>query len=254
MSMERLARQVRMADTELWLIDLDTAADALEAIETATPRLPEDFIERLAAMNDIAARRERRLAHVALRLLLERRAGPGLRREPYVTASSGKPSLTTCPLSFSLAHTKGLALVALSQQARLGVDIERMRTVRIPDARRGPIEAEAVVLAAGAPLAGADRDMRFMNAWVRIEAVAKALGTGIGPILERVRHPSPLAPGAGAGRGPADPAVVAHDIEMPDGLFAAVAVAPDVIPPRTRTLPVTEQAIAALLEAGDGRR
>jgi 4'-phosphopantetheinyl transferase len=240
-----------MAETELWLINLDTAAGALEAIEQATPRLPDDLLHRLDMMSDAAARRERRLAHVALRILLERRAGPAMRREPYLTASTGKPSLATCPVSFSLAHTKGLALVAISEAARLGVDIERTRMVRVPDVRRAPIEAEAVVLAGGVPLlGGADRDSRFLNAWVRIEAVAKALGTGVGPILERVR-PASSPPANQSGESAS---VVAHDIETPVGIFAAVALSRAAVPPPARILPGTTQAIAALLEAGDGRR
>lgn len=240
-----------MAETELWLVDLDKAGAALEAIEAATPRLSPSCNARFAAMADEAARRARRRAHIALRILLERRLGPAVRGVPFVASASGKPSLATGDgsidgVSFSLSHTKGLALIAVGGTGPLGVDLERTRPVRMPDARRAPIEQEAVALAAGAPLADRTRDARFLSAWVRIEAVAKARGTGVGPILERLRPDRPAPPPA----PPADegPPVVAHDVPAGEGLFAAVALAAGVPPPALRRLPDTAPAIAALLE------
>lgn len=244
-----------MAEAELWLVDLDKTEAALEALESAMPRLSEDMHRRLGAMADAAARRERRLAHIALRILLETRLGPGSRHAPIVRNSSGKPSLAGHDICFSLAHTAGLALIALCERDPVGVDIERMRQVRVADARRAPIEAEAIALAAGAPLAGPDRDARFLNAWVRIEAVAKARGSGVGAILGRLR------PGQAAARArapqPHDETrrIVAHDVPMAEDLFAAVALAADLEPPPPpRVLPDTPAAIEALLDARQGTK
>lgn len=241
-----------MAETELWYVDLEKACAALEALETETPRLSDADNVRFAAMTDSGARRERRLAHIALRILLERKCGPHVRRAQFAVSASGKPALASDKTGFSLAHTRASALIALAADGPLGVDLERARKVRMPDARRAPIERAAVALAAGAPLVGTDADARFLNAWVRIEAVAKAEGTGVGPILERLRPnraqaaPAPSAVGSG---------VVAHDIAVADGLFAAVALAPGFAPPALRRLPDTTPAIAALLsrQADTGR-
>jgi 4'-phosphopantetheinyl transferase len=234
-----------MAETELWLVDLDKAAAALDVIEAATPRLSDDTRRRLGEMGDEAARRERRLSHIALRILLERRLGPDIRRTPFVRGASGKPSLEGRDICFSLAHTKGLALIALGG-GPLGVDIERIRSVRVAEARRAPIEREAVDMA-GAPLKGADGDGRFLNAWVRIEAAAKAQGSGVGPILERLRRD----PGEPEGCAPRPVAVtgrlVVHDLPMDDGIYAAVALAAGQEPPPLRALPHTAAAIDALL-------
>ncbi len=239
-----------MAEIELWLVDLEGAAEALEIHERATPRLSDDIRRRLDAMRDQDARRERRLSHIALRILLECHLGPAIRCEPFFANASGKPSLETHDIHFSLAHTQGLALVALGSAGPLGIDIERVRPVRIPDARRAPIEAGAVALALGEPLLDTDRDQRFLNAWVRIEAVAKAHGSGVAPLLERWR------PGTGRGELAGDEAlsVVASDIPMQRGVFAAVALPCGVKPPVVRALPHTEQGLAALLEGGNGRR
>ena len=236
-----------MAVTELWRVDLDETEAALETLEAAVPRLSDDILERLDRMTDAALRRERRLAHIALRILLEARLGSGVRRVPFVRSASGKPSLAAADVDFSLAHTQGLALIAIGC-GPLGVDVERTRAVRIPVARRGPIEAEAIRLAGGAPLAGPDGDVRFLSAWARIEAVAKAHGSGVGPILERLRpgRTRPTPPGPGHEMHSA----AAFDIRMPEGVFAAVATGAGRTPPPLRVLPSTRAEIEALLASG----
>lgn len=238
-----------MAETEIWLVDLDKAEAALEAIEAATPRLPDDIHRRLGEMSNEALRRERRLAHISLRILFEARLGPRIRHAPFARSATGKPSLAAAgDVAFSLAHTRGLALIAIGDCEPLGVDIERMRPVRMPDARRAPIEREAVALAAGAALAGHHRDARFLNAWVRIEAAAKAHGVGVGPILERLR-PRRAEPRESPQRADAIPDIVVHDVPVSDGVFAAAALAVGREPPLLRVLPETAAALAALLRA-----
>jgi len=243
-----------MADTELWLADLDKVAPALDAIERGTPRLPDEFVRLLDGMGHEALRRERRLAHIALRILLEARLGPGIRRVPFVRGAAGKPALADGGAAFSLAHNRGLALIALGARDPLGVDIERMRPVRMPDARRAPIESEAVAMAGGVPLAGPDRDARFLSAWVRIEAAAKAHGSGVAPILERLRPGREQAHGAPRSRVHETPSIVVYDVPVSEGVFGAVALASGREPPSLRVLPYTAAAIDALLGGAEGTR
>jgi len=243
-----------MADTELWLADLDKAAAALDAVQAKTPRLPDEFLQRLNGMAHEALRRERRLAHIALRILLEARLGPGIRRAPFVRGAAGKPALAGGGAAFSLAHTRGLALIAIGDRDPLGADIERMRPVRIPEVRRVSIEREAVALAAGAPLAGPGRDARFLSAWVRIEAAAKAHGSGVGPILERLRPGREQAYGVLEPRAHEPARIVVYDVPVSEGVFAAAALAAGSQPPALHELPDTITAIEALLGAAEGTR
>lgn len=242
-----------MADTELWLVDLDKAGAALEALEAATPRMSDDTLRQLDAIRDTAVRGERRLSHIALRILLERRIGTAARCQPFGRNASGKPVLATGGTAFSLAHTHGLALIALGVDGPLGVDIECMRTVRMAEARRAPIEVEAVALAAGRPLSSTGRDARFLNAWVRIEAAAKAHGDGVGRLLERLR-PGRARPLATAGEFAAAPQIVVHDIDVPPGAVAAVAMAAGREPPPLVVLPATVAGIEALLQGSEGTK
>lgn len=243
-----------MTDVELWFVDLEKASAALDALESETPRLSDADNVRFSVMTDAAAHRNRRRAHIALRLLLERMCGPAVRQMPFALSVSGKPALAGLAANFSLAHTAAYALIAISDEGLVGVDLEQTRKVKMPDARRAPIERAAVVLAAGAPLADGDPDTRFLSAWVRIEAVAKATGSGVGPVLERLR-PRRVSDGdedieAVAGLS----TVVAHDVAMPPGLFAAVALAPGLPLPRLRNLPAEARAIAALVAEDRGAR
>jgi 4'-phosphopantetheinyl transferase len=149
-----------------------------------------------------------------------------------------------------LAHTRGLALITLGDHGPLGVDIERTRDVRMPDQRRAPIEREAVALAAGAPLGGSDPDTRFLNAWVRIEAAAKAQGHGVGPLLERLRPDRPSEPPEAADPDP----IVVHDVSISDSIFAALACPAGREPPLPRHFPQTAAEIDSLLLGGSRTR
>lgn len=233
-----------MAGTELWLVDFSETGIALEAAEATTPRLSDDTLRRIAAMSNEAARRERRLSHIALSILLERHLGADIRRAPYARNSAGKPSLEGCSMPFNLAHTRGLALIAVGGDGPLGVDIERMRSISMTNARRERIETAAVALAGGAPLAEGGDDTRFLSAWVRVEAAAKAEGGGVGPLLESLR------PGASVvfeGLASKEEPIAAHDVPVGPGLFAAIALGKEAPQPPLRRLPASSTELMALI-------
>lgn len=173
-----------LAIPELWCVDLRAAAPALHAIEQRVPRLCPGDRARGSAFSDAAARHEWLATHIALRLLIERAAGPEWRGVSFTRSERGKPHLEAAPLAFSLSHTRGLALIGMARQGSIGVDIERSRTVHVGEERRARIEAAGAALAAP-PLPAAE-DARFLQAWVRLEAYAKADGGGIGRLLTRL--------------------------------------------------------------------
>lgn len=123
-------------------------------------------------------------SHIALRRLLGARLGiPAaavpFTREPCPTCGGphGRPAVAdVAHLHFSLAHTRGLALVALAATP-VGVDVERMPRVQTvarclpalhPD-ERAEIEA--------AP--PKTRRQAFAQLWTRKEAYLKGVGTGL---------------------------------------------------------------------------
>jgi 4'-phosphopantetheinyl transferase len=213
---------------ELWCVDLSAAAPALNAIERRIPRLNAEDRARAALFSDARARADWLATHVALRVLIERAVGPAWRGAALTRAARGKPQLAGAPLGFSLSHARGVALIGLTPTGSIGVDVERTREVRIAAERRAAIEAAGAML--GGALAG-DGSARFLHAWVRLEAHAKADGCGIGRLLTRLG----ILGVAAADRADASgmPARVdgvlggaaegVRDLQLGDGLYAAAA-------------------------------
>ena len=126
----------------------------------------------------------------------------------------------------SISHSSSWILIAACWGARIGVDIERQRPTRGPEAlaRRffSPQEAEGL-LAVG----DVDREEAFFRTWVRKEAYLKAVGGGVPAGLRRLT----VSVGSGeatvletefepGGRS----AFALYDLDVPDGYAGALAV------------------------------
>ena len=115
--------------------------------------------------------------------------GIGAERVAFEYGVHGKPFLvpdgSTSPISFNLAHSGGLALLAVSRGRSLGVDLERSRPL---------IEADRIVSRYFTgiecrdyeSLPASDRPAAFLRGWTRKEAYLKATGEGIAIGLHRV--------------------------------------------------------------------
>jgi 4'-phosphopantetheinyl transferase len=241
------ARSPGCPDPQLWLVDLDAGSDALRQVAARLDLVP-DAVADIAAGSDIAVRRQ--AARAALRLLLAAHCGLDLARQPFRIAPAGKPSLPVPAgrerVEFSLAHSEGLALVGLSWAGAIGVDIEAFRAVGISAQRREMLEDAASALAPGSPLPAGPPDARFVRAWVRLEAMAKATGEGISALLGRlgVRGRQP---------GAADTTVtgpLVADIALDVGAAAAIALfSPHPTgpwPPSVRRLPLDRSTLEAM--------
>jgi 4'-phosphopantetheinyl transferase len=123
------------------------------------------------------------------------------------TGVHGKPALRERPprLRFNLSHSDRLALVAISGEREVGVDVEVEEVSRdfIRLAEVGLDEERAATIRDATP---SRRAAAFYAAWVRHEATVKCLGTGLGA-------PPPERP------------VSVLDLEVGAGHAAAVAVA-----------------------------
>jgi phosphopantetheinyl transferase len=153
----------------------DTAAH-LEWVETDIGLLAPDEIAA------VGLTKERRLARIAVRLVL---AAAGMRsalRHPFAYSAAGKPALLGEAIAFNMSHTRGHVLVALAARGPVGVDIEAPRTPRLSPHRAAQMiaAAEALGLAVGGDRA---RPSKVLAAWTMLEALAKADGCGMGALL-----------------------------------------------------------------------
>ncbi|MBL8331286.1 MAG: 4'-phosphopantetheinyl transferase superfamily protein [Rubrivivax sp.] len=181
----------------LWLIDLD---------EPLYPRaldgVSEDEVQRALRLRFERDRQRFLTGRVWLRQLLAHDLGCEPRDLQLVSGAHGKPALQgpDPSLTFNMSHSGHRALVALSRDVPVGVDIELHR--RMPDARalaHAHFDAEEVAAWSAQP--SSERERAFFRLWTRKEACLKAWGMGLA--LEPARVHVGLLPQAAAVHPPA---------------------------------------------------
>jgi phosphopantetheinyl transferase len=122
------------------------------------------------------------LSHVALRCVLATALGRAPREIALAAGPHGKPGLAPGQdggLRWNLSHSGRLALVAVARDVEVGADVERVRPWPDDD-RVLPLDLLASRARRRlAALPAAARPREFARCWTRVEAVAKALGTGL---------------------------------------------------------------------------
>ena len=120
----------------------------------------------------------------------------------------GKPIVRDQSIHVSVAHTDGLVLVAVSNDAELGIDVEALSAFASNDIDRAaltPVEALAV-----AALPPQHRAAERARLWTRKEAVAKVSGIGL-RVDPRVDQKTDCAQ--------------VHDLDVGPGFAASLAIA-----------------------------
>jgi 4'-phosphopantetheinyl transferase len=152
---------VNQGEAHVWRVRLnDIPALPPTAGETA----------RAARFRFERSREEYLRSHAALRAILRRYTDARL---DFGIAEAGKPYLPGVPhLKFNLAHSHEMALVGVTLDTEIGVDVEHIRPLSdyaaLAERFFPPSEAADVV---------DERD--FFRRWTRIEAAVKARGVGL---------------------------------------------------------------------------
>ncbi|MCI0333497.1 MAG: 4'-phosphopantetheinyl transferase superfamily protein [Planctomycetes bacterium] len=132
------------------------------------------------------------IARAALRILLGRYLGVEPGDMLLTVDANGKPRLANRDnvpeLHFNMAHSDQLALIGVTRGCEIGVDVERLRTVRHAAhiAQRYFHPNEVKTIEAAPPN---DRDAAFMRCWTCKEAILKAIGVGITDSLAAFQAP-----------------------------------------------------------------
>lgn len=152
-----------------------------EIAEIAERILAPDERARAARFRLEADRRRFVAGRVMLRQVIARHTGQQPSELEFQYTSYGKPRLvsSTAGIDFSLSHSQKVVLLALSQQGRIGVDIERLQPMpdmeHVANAAFSRAEMHALM-----SLCPELRLIGFFNCWTRKEAYVKALGGGLG--------------------------------------------------------------------------
>jgi 4'-phosphopantetheinyl transferase len=189
----------RLASDEVhvWCAPLDLPAPARARFHAS---LASDERERGARLHFQRDRERFVVAHGVLRELL----GRYLRIEPrhirYVREAFGKPAFSPPPgsrIQFNLSHSAGLALIAITAEAAVGVDVEAIRCdgefEEWAHELFSPSEADRI-----RALPREQHAEAFLREWTRQEACLKACGLGLAAALPR----QPIAPVADPGDRP----------------------------------------------------
>jgi 4'-phosphopantetheinyl transferase len=166
----------RPDEVHLWWIDLDRMA---EADRVLSPRER----ARAARLRHARDRDHWMAAHLALRQILARYTSLPPAALRFAAGANGKPALAAgSPFRFSLSHAAERAVLAVTRQREVGVDLEPCH----PDL---PIRQELDALIATACSAAEARRLRslsqedrlcaFLRLWTLKEAYLKGLGLGL---------------------------------------------------------------------------
>jgi 4'-phosphopantetheinyl transferase len=165
-------------------------APAEHGIHVVVARLRDDADARRAWLSDAERKRAARLrsgvdrgryiaAHATLRELLAARVGEAPASLQLESDERGKPALRGSDVQFSLSRSEGLAAFAIACGRAVGIDIEAVRPLADADAIAARMFPR-LEYRAYAALPAPDRIAGFFRGWTRTEALAKALGGGIG--------------------------------------------------------------------------
>jgi 4'-phosphopantetheinyl transferase len=167
----------RVTLVQLWRIPLDGYSSA--CLATLRGYLDDDERTRADGFAFPLLRDRFVVAHGSLRTILGRALGTAPGDVRFSFGPNGKPALADdSRAGFSLSHSDGLAVVAVTSGCAVGVDVEREQ----PDVSHEPIarqffsQAEADALGALPP---AERQAAFFRGWTRKEALVTLLGLGL---------------------------------------------------------------------------
>lgn len=160
---------------QLWRADLDSAPTP-----DAVACLSDDEWERAGRFVFARDRHRFVAAHAMLRSTLAGHTGvPGALLD-FTLGAFGKPTLTDpAGVHFNLSHSQSVALIAISEHAEIGVDVELLRPMPDADALAADYFT-ATEQRALASLPPDQRDRAFLVCWTRKEACLKAVGMGLG--------------------------------------------------------------------------
>lgn len=180
-------RSVQLLPDEihLWRLDLDSSRTA-EISEGSL--LSKDELARAARFHFERDRRTFSETRIALRRILGQYLCISPHEIRFDYRENGKPEISESQnrkcIRFNVSHSGRFSIIGVSLERRIGVDVEKYRTMDYLEiARRYFSEREYDELKAAR---AAKLQYRFFSCWTRKEALLKALGEGIGNLLDQV--------------------------------------------------------------------
>jgi 4'-phosphopantetheinyl transferase len=163
------------ADVQVWRASLDAGPDARARLRALLTDDERGRADRFVFERD----RDRfTVARAFLREVLARHLGIPADRVRFSVQPAGKPLVEGARLRFNLSHSGDLALLAVTLDREIGVDLEALRPLRDAGllAERHFAPGEIATLGS---LPAAARDAAFLRCWTLKEAYVKGVGGGL---------------------------------------------------------------------------
>jgi 4'-phosphopantetheinyl transferase len=169
---------------DIWRAHLDLPTDTLKTLEAT---LSVDEIQRADRFHFDKDKDRFIAAHGCLRDILARYQHWEPEQLTFSTNDYGKPALSVFSsergMDFNLSHSEDLALVAVTWERKVGVDLERLRQgISAQVIAQQYFSRSEFVELVGLP--SEQREVGFFNCWTRKEAYIKAQGLGLSFSLE----------------------------------------------------------------------
>ena len=216
-----LSSEFQTGEVQVWRVELMQPEHVIQALRST---LEPDELFRADRFHFEKDRRAFVVSRGFLREIIGRYTNTRPEQLRFAYGPYGKPALEG-RLRFNMSHSHDLALIALTEDHELGVDVEYMRadSASADIARRffSPVEVEIFN-----SLAEEDQVAAFFRCWTRKEAFIKATGKGLSQPLD----------GFDVTLGPREPAALLRvdgedasrwtlsDVKIDEGYAAALAV------------------------------
>ncbi len=212
----------------VWILDLKPDRESLALQEEM---LSAEEWKRVRSYSSQSVGRRFIVRRGLLRQILGKYLDYPPERIRFVYNAHGKPFLApehSSDLQFSLSDSGDMAALAVGLGEPVGLDVERLRTVRLDEglASRGSIEGEEVC---AINRSATKLSFEFFQAWTRREALAKAEGVGLQmlPGLSDANCWEDNAPsGSGANAALDRRSFHLHALTLPAGHVGALAARP----------------------------
>ena len=174
-------------------VDVDKMMLQIDVNQMAAA-LSEDELVRANNFRDSLLRDRFVAGRFCLREILGRELDMPSNEISFSIETNGKPVVSNSPTSlpggghFSFSRSQQYALIGYSASRRIGVDIERVRSLPDMELMAGAIFSEHQLLE-WQSLVLAERPLGFFRGWTRKEAVVKVDGRGISDGVRQIEVP-----------------------------------------------------------------
>ncbi|MGY8769763.1 MAG: 4'-phosphopantetheinyl transferase family protein [Pirellulales bacterium] len=170
----------------LWRIGLDLPADIVDGLYKL---LNEEEQERVAGFLVDQQASRFTVCRAAVRQILSSYLGCDPQKIEFEKGEFGKPHLKgtqkELPLKFNITHSADLGVLAITKKCEVGVDVERIRTIR----GLSRMVERCLVRAEQDDVMNSDTNHRgreFLRFWTHKEAYLKTYGVGIRHPMDKV--------------------------------------------------------------------